>query len=305
LLAADDYAVTIEDPSASIHALLVSRGDPFTERALALDPRVTLDKAATYPADGGDQYDLVVFDGVPPSPTKARGVLSLGEPIRALSSAETGSAKGPKFVSSEKGALLNGVSFADVFIDRQTIVKPSNRSVVQAETSAGPLVITGNSPSQRQVYLAFAPLQSDFPLQVGFPIFIANALSFLAGPNGASDLVIEPGRPFSVVSRTDVAISGPTGGATKTPVRDGVAVVRSIRRVGDYRLDADGKKKRLFAAMSATRESDIRPVTDLSIGGGQVKATATPARFGDFWRPLILLGLLVLAGEWWLFARKS
>jgi Ca-activated chloride channel homolog len=305
LLASDDYAVAIVDPAASIRALLVSRGDPFTERALALDPRMTLDKATAYPVDGGDQYDLVVFDGVPTHSTKARGVLSLGEPIPSLSGASSGVAKGPKFVSSEKSELLNGVSFGDVFIDQQVVVKPSPRATVQAETSAGPLVITANTPLQRQIFLAFPPLQSDFPLQVGFPIFIANALTFLAGPNGADDLTVEPGRPFSVSSRTDVVVAGEKGEAGKTSARDGIAVVRSIRKVGAYKLTADGKTKHVYAALRATRESDVAPVANLALGGGQVKATVAPARFGDFWRPLILIGLLVLAGEWWLFARKS
>ena len=33
--------------------------------------------------------------------------------------------------------------------------------------------------------------------------------------------------------------------------------------------------------------------------------TTAPLRFADFWRPFALICLLVLAGEWWLFARKS
>ena len=47
------------------------------------------------------------------------------------------------------------------------------------------------------------------------------------------------------------------------------------------------------------------PEVDVMLGGGSVKAVESPLRFADFWRPLILLCLLVLAGEWWLFARKS
>jgi len=305
ILAADDYAATVVDPAASLRTLLISKGDPFTERALALDPRVTLDKAARYPTESGDRYDLVVFDGVTPSPTKARGVLSLGEPLPGLAGAQSRTAMGPKFLSAEKSALLDGVSFADVYIDSQTVVKPTGRATVLAETNQGPLVATTNSPAQRQVFLAFAPLQSDFPLQVGFPIFIANALTFLAGPNGADDLTVEPGRAFSVTSRSEVKVSSPDYGEKTTPSRDGVAVIRAIRRVGPYNLVADGKTKYLYAALAAVRESDVAPVKGVDLGGGRVKATASPARFGDFWRPLILLGLLVLAGEWWLFARKS
>jgi hypothetical protein len=82
-------------------------------------------------------------------------------------------------------------------------------------------------------------------------------------------------------------------------------VVRSARRVGKHELTVDGKTKPVYVSLRSDRESNIEPAKDISLGGGKVKPQRAPVRFADFWRPLALLALLVLGGEWWLYARRS
>ena len=48
-LKSDNYAVDVTDPNAALRVLLITKGNIFLERALALDPRVTLDKALEVP----------------------------------------------------------------------------------------------------------------------------------------------------------------------------------------------------------------------------------------------------------------
>jgi hypothetical protein len=81
--------------------------------------------------------------------------------------------------------------------------------------------------------------------------------------------------------------------------------VREAKFVGRYELSSGPEKKVIYAAMRSERESSIAPVKQLRLAGGDIKSTASPMRFADFWRPLALLALLVLAGEWWLFAKRS
>jgi hypothetical protein len=66
-----------------------------------------------------------------------------------------------------------------------------------------------------------------------------------------------------------------------------------------------GKRRSIYATLRSDRESRIAPELDLQLGGGAVKAVESPLRFADFWRPLVLACLLVLAVEWWVFARRS
>jgi len=290
--------------------LLVTKGDLFLERALSLDPRVTLDKAAEVPSTelagaGAGTYDVVVFDGAPEQAVKARGVLTFGLAGSSSPVSAGGMVKKPKFVSAEKKPLLDSVDFQTVFIDRQASVTAKASGEVLAQTSAGPLVVASQGAGRRQIFVAFQPLESDFPLQVGFPIFIANALDYLTGGTTGGTLAVKVGQPFRLPATTSARLTSPTGETTELNPVGSVITVREHRRVGAYTLEADGHKRTIYASLRSDRASNIRPEKNLDLGGGVVKASRTPSRFADFWRPLVVVMLFVLAGEWWLFARKS
>ena len=309
MLKSDNYAVSINDPGASLRVLLVSKGNPFLEKALFLDPRVTLDRTTEVPPQemggiGGGTYDVVVFDGIEEQPVKARGVITFGSPGPSSPAKATGSAAKPQFLSAEKSDLMRGVDFEGVFIEKQTQVQPTATGKVQAETSAGPLVISSERPDKRQILVTFEPLNSDFPLQVGFPILLANALDFVAGGNSSQALAVKPGQPFSLPWTKEAQLTGPSGTHTLSPTGS-TLVIREAKTVGKHALKLGETTKDIYVALKSDRESNIEPAKNLPLGGGEVKATQTPLRFADFWRPLALLALLVLAGEWWLFARRS
>jgi VWA domain-containing protein/aerotolerance regulator-like protein len=309
VLKSDNYAVCLADPGASLRVLLVSRGNPFLERALTLDPRVTLDRSTEVPVDekgsGTGRYDIVIFDGIPEEPVKARGILTFGTAGPPTPVQDAGETKAGAFISAEAKPLLNGVDFRNVYIEKEHQVKAKDAGQVLAQTSLGPLVVTAQTTARRQIYVAFEPLQSDFPLQVGFPIFVANALDYLGGTQSADLIAVRAGVPFAVPSLEEATLTAPDGTKTQLKPTGAALVVREVKRVGTYTLQIGKRKKTIFAYLRSDRQSDIAPVKDVSLGGGQVKATTAPLQFADFWRPLALLCLLVLGGEWWLFARKS
>jgi hypothetical protein len=309
-LKSDNYAVAVADPNASLHVLLVTKGNLFLERALSLDPRVTLDKATEVPSTelsgpGTGTYDIVVFDGLPEQQVKARGILTLGTPGPSSPVIAGSVVKKPHFVSAEKKPILESVDLESVFIDRQQSVSAKPSGEVLAQTSAGPLVVASQDTSKRQVFVGFEPLDSDFPLQVGFPIFISNALDFLTGGASESNLVVKVGQPFSLPITSEATLNSPSGETTTLRPVGTTVTVREDRKVGAYTVEAQGKKRTIYATLRSDRASTIRPEKNIDLGGGIVKTSQSPTRFADFWRPLILLALFILAGEWWLFARKS
>lgn len=305
VLAADNRAVALTSPGASLHVLLISHGDLFLERALALDPRVTLDRTDSVPADGGATYDLVVFDGVQEEPVKSRSVLTFGAAGSSSPVIPTGASTSPAFKTSKRGAdLLKGVDLSSVYVGNTEQVRAKPTAEVLAETSAGPLIVQSLA-DQRQIYVSFEPMKSDFPLQVGFPIFIANALDFLGGEGDSSRLAVKPGSPFSVASAQPATLETPDEGTFKIQPSGPSVIVRQVRRVGDYKLTVNGQQRTVYAAMRSDLESNISPRATLSLGTAAVTASKSPARFGDFWRPALLFCLFVLAFEWWLFAKRS
>lgn len=315
-LKSDNYAACVVNPGASLKVLLVGHGNPFLERALALDPRVTLDKATTVPYEekgnategngaASGKYDLIVFDGVPEVPVKARGVLTFGSVGPASPVQDLGTGKTGTFISSANSPLMRGVDLRGVYMESQRKVAPKALGTVIAETTVGPLVVEARTESRRQVYVAFDPMQSDFPLQVGFPIFIGNVLDYISGGQSAEDLTIKAGIPFSIPATEKATLTKPDGSTEEINPTGSVLVVRQTNRVGTYLLQVGKKKRRVYAYLRSDRASNISPAKDIAIGGGKVKESPANVRFGDFWRPLGLICLLVLAGEWWLFARRS
>lgn len=305
LLTADDEAVTIRNAGSSLRVLLVGKGDLFLEHALSLDPRVTLFRASTLPSDS--HFDVVVFDGVPEKPTSATGVLTFGasgegSPVSAKS-------KGSKatFVSSENDPLMKAVDLDNLYIGSAETVRARADSRVIATGSNGPMIVVQDA-APRHVYVSFTPLESDFPLQPAFPIFIANSLDFLASKGTGSGLLAVPaGKPFAMAASDasqPLSVTLPDGNKHKVASDAGMYVVRDLRRTGKYTLEGD-KKTVVYAKFPNEQESQIAPVKHVLLAGKPVTSTSSVLRLADWWRPALLLALLVLAGEWWLFARRS
>jgi len=315
-LAADNYAVAVADSGSHMRVLLVApAGDPFLEKALALDPRVTLDKSEALPdteraqTNGSSAYDLVVFDGAPEVEVKAPATLTFGAPGPGSPAIRTGDTQKPTFTDAEDVPLMAGVNLSSTFIDACAVVKPRNgaRAVAVGRTGDGaelPLVLAREG-ARRQLYVAFRPGDSDLPLQFAFPIFISNALDFLGGPVSGGSLVVPVGAPISLPASQSVKLTDPAGTVHSLQPVGGSVAIRDIRKVGLYKLDVDGKATRIYATLHDPASSHIAPADNLSLGAGTVTASIRPVRTFDLWRFGLLAALAVLTAEWILFARRS
>jgi Ca-activated chloride channel family protein len=312
ILAADDYAATVIDPGASLRVLLVTPGDIFLERALSLDPRVTLDKAPKVPeaeqqgTAGPGNYDVVVFAGVQETPVKARAVLTFGQAGPSSNVTPIGRSQSFDFLRAEQHDLMRGVDLRNVYIENVEKVAPKAAGRVVAEGRTGPLIVVSET-DKRQVYIAFSPLDSDFPLTVGFPIFVANALDFLAGNTVSDSFSILAGQQFQLPADTDEAatLERPDGGKMEIEPLQGRYIVRGVDQVGTYKLTAGEREVTVRANMRDDRESSVNAQDFVSIKKQQVQAVQDLRRYADFWKPLALLALCVLAVEWWMYARRS
>ena len=307
-LASDNFGYALADPSASLRVLLVTRGNLFLERALALEPRVTLDKAAAVPpneqksSSGQGVYDIVIFDGVPEEPVKARGVLTLGSQSSASPVTDQGEGKNFQYLNSTDHPVVAGVDFGEAYIEKFRRISPRGTARSVAEGKSGPLVVVKDG-GQRQIYLAFEPLESDFPLTVSFPIFLANSLDWLGGEATGQDALIKPGQAFALAAER--AAARRQGFEREFQGRAGRVIVRGLDQIGKYDVTWPGGKRSVYVQMRSEDESRIRPQENIRMGGNSVAGQSATSRMSDFWKPLMILALLVLAGEWLLFARRS
>jgi len=296
LLDADNRLTTAVTPTASLRVLLVSRADPFLERALLLDPRVSLDTSKELPLGEGkgkpSQYDLIVFDGIQAVPVESRGVLSFGS--------GKGRIQTPQADEVTSHPITSGIGLENLFIDSAKQLELPSEATVLASSNNQPLLAIAEAP-QRRVWVGFEPMNSDFPLQVGFPIFIANVLDFVGAGAQSGEIVTQTGRSMTYRTTQALKLESPNRPSINLEPTDGLVTVSGLPDAGEYKLG----DQRLTVNLRSDTESDIAPKTDISFGQATVKATQTPYRLADFWRMLALLALAVLAFEWWFYARKS
>ncbi len=295
LLLADNKFVTAIDPNSALSVLLISKGDPFLERALLLDPRVSLDSASELPLSETpskpSKYDLIIFDGVPSKPVGSRAVLNF-VPGQSIDQ--------PKITKIEELPLTDNAGYGDFFIDSAARMNPPSEAKALVLAGGAPIVAVKDA-GQKTVWVAFEPMNSDFPLQVGFPIFISNVLDFVAEGSNSGDLVINTGRTITLRSAEPIDVRFPDGSSqTFAPNQDSVAIT-GLTQAGQYRLG----KNRLWVNLRSDIESNIAAKPDLELGRSPVKSTQTPTRLQDLWRYVALLVVGLLAFEWWLYARKS
>ena len=307
LLAADNELYASADPNAAISTLLVSKGNPFLERALLLDPRITLDRAETLPASERgtvSKFDLIIFDGIKPSPVRSRAVVSFGPSSESSGATSPGTIGSPKITDISESPLTKGVNFGSMYVEKGFKLTPFEGAKTIVDSNQGPIVVADDGETKK-IAVAFNVLESDFPLQVGFPIFIANILDFVAKESAGADIVTKAGSTFALRTPSDVSISGPNGYQQSVRSKDGQAIWRNITFAGKYVASTNGKKSAIYANLRSDTESNIAAKPDIVLGAGKVKALQSPFRLQDYWRIFVMICLGFLAFEWWVYSRKS
>ncbi len=248
-LAVDDRAWAVVPPAQLRRILLVGAGDPYLETAISYLPDTELYgvKPDAYgPATHPEKFDLVIFEGWLPATLPARPILAIAPPVSSALGTVTGTLSNPAIGSLDASdPALRYVDLSTVHIaEAQRLELPAwARSVIPgAGPGAAPLLYTGQLAGHPAAVLAFPPRRSDLPLQVAFPVLLANLTGELLGGSQTPADAIAPGAPVTLaippgavgvhVVRPDGAtddLLAPTGeGATVTFARTDLLGVYSV-----------------------------------------------------------------------------
>jgi hypothetical protein len=172
-------------------------------------------------------------------------------------------------------------------------------------------MLAGEMGRQRIVWVGFDPLESNWPLRVSFPIFIANAVDWLNPANTRNaQLLVTPGDPFRLALTESVRTAEVKlpDGKTTTLDLDGAntVVFGDTAQRGVYRLRAGTNEITFCANLLDSAESNIRPRDELKFGEyTKVEATTVQRTNMELWRTLAAIGLAVLLFEWWWYHRRT
>ncbi|HOU39904.1 MAG TPA: VWA domain-containing protein [Promineifilum sp.] len=327
-LAVDNNAWTPLDAGSTRRVMLISDGNLFLERIFTVLPGYELFRMssaeATQATAAEEPFDLTIYDGVPlpdgPLPSSAL-IFNPQPPSGAGADGSsplvtvTGTFTETAAVRIADSPLLENVDWGSFAIaNAQQVEAPTLPAVVSA--AAGPLLLAGESNGRRVVVFTFDLRASDLPLQIAFPIIMANITAWL---NPGRVIAADNSQPGSTVTLL------PDGRAVRATVTlpDGSIWARDIanaaqpvvfdqtQQPGVYRLtttDAAGAATPAgaFAVnFFDAGESHIQPAASLQVGQAQVTA-ATGGFEGlrELWPWLLAAALAVLLVEWWVAYRR-
>ena len=319
--AADDYAFGFLPIRSQTRVALITPGSLYLENVLANEPRLSLEVIRPAQYNSEVSADVYIFDRfAPPEAPRGPALLFLPPNVewltRTLDVVEVPEVPGWNPAHS----VLRFVALEDLRIDRAArIAVPADResrpqsSVGEPGRVPASEIVVGNrslplilvtDQADRIVRVSFALEDSNFPLQPGFPIFLANAMQWLMDEQVA--LARAPGRvevPLPLAAVTDL---------------EGIEIVAwplSDRTVfladqpGLYTVVAEGDRRLRVAVNLASAERSS--VNDSGLASGEITAAASvsvagaePGPSEELWIFLLLLALLLVVAEWVTYHRR-
>jgi Aerotolerance regulator N-terminal/von Willebrand factor type A domain len=300
----DNTAYAALPTGQSLRVLLIGEDDPFLEGALKADPSLTVEilKPEMWRPDMGADFDAVVFDSWLPQDatidTLGQGsFFFFGRTPFSSAGAET------QVASLEAGAespLLWNVELDAIRLARAsklTIPDDGRWHVSIPVQSAGePMVATMEEPGgRRAVATAFAVGDSNFPLRVGFPLFVSNVVHWLAGRSLEAESGWKAGQTYvpasgESISRKPILQEG----SDRAPQQLTEAPLR-FERNGLYEVRGPLRPRWVAVNTGDPAESDLRAAEST---GSNISVLSRSWGALQPWRWLTLAALALLVAEW-------
>lgn len=331
-LEADNTARLELTASRRLRVLLVTPGgNPFIPEALVatgIDElrTVTPEQYDAEPAEhwghDGEGFDVMVFDRHSPAAPPAADALwfAAAPPLAGLELRES-SEDAPEFQRiltwSRSEPVMRYVALDDVIVRRPgRLVLPVGARVL-AMGLEGPMLAELVEPGtgRRHVVVSFDVLQSRWPINWSYQVFMVNAMDVLGlgTPGDTAALGYATGQAVSVPVHsgaesptTTVRYDGPEN-LTAT-VRAGRAALPAFAMAGWYTAERDAVDPpfdRLAVNLLDPIESDLRPAVRVDVSAStQVSAADEAAVRREWWPWLAWAALGMLGVEWWVYNRR-
>lgn len=278
-------------------------------------PRPT---AAVVQEEDDREVGLTIFDNYVPDTLPASGSLLFIAPSRSTEYfTTTGYIELPTpRIIDPTDPLVTNVSLDTVGVASavQIPLPQWATPVVAGELDEGnvPLLFRGEVDGRRIAVLAFDLRRSDLPLQVAFPLLWNNLIDWLAP--GSRNAI-----PATVLAGESISFGAPEGapnatvtlpdGSTETLTNElGRFVFANTTQLGVYTVRAGEDFQADFAVnLFSPQESTLLPADNLpGLSSEQGEDGRLPQQaMREWWRPLALLALGLLAGEWLVYHRAA
>ncbi|MHC4712903.1 MAG: vWA domain-containing protein [Planctomycetota bacterium] len=312
-LPADNSARAVLEPPRQIQAVILGDASPFLRRALTAigNCRVTRASAAAPPVVGDGDMTVFISEGRAPLTLGRAGYLVLGATPPGGEFTREGVMASPFVLNVDKShPVTTFLELDDLYIAEAMKMTFPPETKVLVESEEGPLIALSYSGGARVITVTFNPMDSRWPLRISYPMFIANAVNFLAsGGQGRTARMIRTGDVLVVTAPGDVekvTVSDPAGRKTELASgAEGTVAFGDTAKSGVYTVEAGGVSRRYVANLTNERESDTTPGAGITVGTTQVAGVVRASRKNrEVWRGLLIFALIVLLVEWYIYNRR-
>ncbi len=285
-------------PGGEPIAVTVVTDEPGSALALLLQraPGVTLTFVPPAQFRQG-RADVYIFDRwSPPAAPNRPSLLIAPPPVEWLGTAATDE-KAPQWIQPGAHPVLDGVDPLTLEIKRARGLKgPALVTVAQSEKGT-PLVAVTDTVDRRLIALSFALAESNLAFAPAFPVFVGNALEWLAqpsfGPSRRPGRVTLPGSTLRVTDHT---------GSAMPLVRAGGFAVATLATPGLHLVEAGGARGVVAVNVG---DPEVSNLGRSSLAGKGQSADAAASGGGRPWWTFAVIGAFLLVSvEWWTWQRR-
>ena len=315
-LAADNQAFAVVNTDDPLRVLLFSRGNFYLESVFQAMPNLDLVKRGWSPAEDiarlALNYDVVVFDGIAPPQLPRGNFLLVNTVAPDLPFSDSGRLVRPGTPVRGPSALMGDADLSAVRIDqarRVIIDRPVpglQRLFWSKETDLALALLDGG---RKVIYLGFDIARSNFPLQAAFPLFFSRSLEWLR-PRGdgfvSSHIVAGSAQAIPLpASERRVIVRTPSGRSETLEAEGSPLVFDATADAGIYEYTV-GEVARFFAvSLADARESDVNNRWAPAERREEIRPASDAAQaLAPLWPQLLMLALMLLALEWFVWTRS-
>jgi Ca-activated chloride channel family protein len=312
----DNTAWAVFNPPGAGRVLLMTPGNLYLRQGLA--SMSGLEAYQGEIANGlptGQEYDLYVLDGwLPEDGILPPGDLLIVDPPvdSALFTISGGSAEttNPRVEPNDPRTLY--LNFNNVNLMSFKVLEDVDWATPLVWVDGGPLLLAGEIGGRQVAILTFDLHRSDLPLQIAWPILLANLMQWYTPAHtvNTTDLSIGETLALNPPFEADrIRITRPDGETTTLDINGSQLVYASTALPGIYTVDTYAGSTLLQSEPFAvnlfdTAESWLRPAESLTIGASEVtEAEREEIGQRELWPIVAMLALAILTIEWYLYHR--
>lgn len=315
-LAEDNTAWAVSSGASDRRALVMSvQPNRFLDQVLRSLPGVQYTQGDVTQGLPNQDYDLYILDGWLPATLPTGDLLVINPPGSSPLFTLTGESEdtaSPAVLQNDP--RMTFVDFADVSVLRFKTFAGVEWADPLIVAAGGPLLLAGEVDGRQVALLTFALTESDLPLQITWPILIANLLNWYAPPAviSAPD-GIQVGGSLSLrppLDSTEIRITRPDGSIRTLAVDRQTLAFADTDLAGIYTVEVlrgDEVSQRAGFAVNlfSPVESTITPQESISLSGAEITpALRDEVGQREFWPWAALAAILILLIEWYVYQRR-